>query len=473
MSETISGVWWVGEAPTVQVPGTLVRTGDTWQLDLIGILPVNTYWSDSLSVVPRERIYGACHGKEYTLDGAFLLTTRTPSIQFGQDAGPVADDQSWQRWHGQTLIQGGALPADTLYEEASVEISGLSQWWPQSGLRGPQAASRIAEYNPPKPLVTNCPDGTILTVWARTTERSGLRNRSISEHVTISFMRDDGFTLETLQDELVNPIRALIAISLDSPVDVHQLRLRLKRPVGDPPGIRIFPIVVDPSSEQGEDDRSNHPILTSNDVDMAALLPQWIEAAKRCGVPMDAAEPQPTVGSLQNQVTQIVNAAETLHRVLHTDDAPQESPLAARVQEALQVAGGFNSRDRRKVVSAVKFTEKSLENRLQELAGELGQEFCAWFFDGHLNHWALITATVRNALSHGYDTTHRIEDDPGALFIILSFTRWVIRLRLLATAGLPVDQSLINLLASNRKIKGLISQRVVNWDELAGRISKS
>ncbi len=110
-----------------------------------------------------------------------------------------------------------------------------------------------------------------------------------------------------------------------------------------------------------------------------------------------------------------------------------------------------------------------LEKRLFQLAQGLGEEFCAWFFDGRVADWALVAATLRNALSHGYPTGHQIEDDAGALVGTLHMTHAVIRLRLLCEAGLPSEDRLEGMLAKDRVYLALMKQTVADWRELGHR----
>ncbi len=146
------------------------------------------------------------------------------------------------------------------------------------------------------------------------------------------------------------------------------------------------------------------PLPLAPDVaDMPSFLPAWLEVARRCSVPLDAVEPRSSRSdSLQLQLLDVVNAAETLHRALHAE--PTEHPFAERVKEALKQSESltFTARERRTVRDAVKFTEVSLDRRLRTLAEDLGPEVCTWLFHDAIQPWAFVTARIRNALRHRF-----------------------------------------------------------------------
>ncbi|MFJ6054497.1 HEPN domain-containing protein [Streptomyces sp. NPDC092307] len=469
MPEARSGMWWVGDSPIAAIPGTLTRVDDHWQLDLIGTLPVNTYWTDSLSLVPLERIYGACHGIKYTLDGARLTDSRGPVLSRQYLDLDLTGDQSWQRWHGTTLLSGDNVPKGALFAYASFEITGLSTWWPFSGLRGPKAARKADDYQAPEPLTVDLNDGTTLKIWARETHLNGLRIRSLEESVTILFQASDGFTFDYLQENVIAPLRGLIAISLGFPSEVHGIELVRIPENGREPHLSNPRLVVDPGCAP-EDVREHVPLLTAETLDIADFLPQWMDIARACRVPLGVAEPHNRPEDLTVQVVSMVNAAETLHRILTPEPKATTSPLAERVLETITQHGSFNSIDRRKVRTSLSHSEVSLEKRLQDLASDFGDEGSAWLFDGMVKDWALASATIRNALSHGYATHHKVEDDPGALLAALKFTQITITLRLLIAAGFPSDEELVRRLSSNRRVLALVRQQMTSWPTLSKRI---
>jgi hypothetical protein len=100
----------------------------------------------------------------------------------------------------------------------------------------------------------------------------------------------------------------------------------------------------------------------------------------------------------------------------------------------------------------------------------MGEEFHLWFLNGDLQEWALVASTVRNALSHGYPTAHRVERDIGALLGILYTVTAITRLRLLVYAGLPSDFNLVRLLGEDQHYLGVLHQNVADWKVLASKI---
>lgn len=473
MIEPRSGVWWTDGDPSLRVPGALVRVDDGWQLDLIGNLPVNHQWRDAFSLVPSTTVYGACLGTRYTLRRAYLTESKGPSMHFDVplDERDQADDQHWQRWNGETLLEGDALPESALFGGALFELTGLSLWWPHTGwLVGKNPVRSDQDYEYPNPSIADCGEGLVVTILASRSGSTGIRARSVTERVVVHVVSENGFTLDALEEQVILPLRGLLAISLKKPVEYFNCQLQPldmdRRP--------NYPIHVDPQviDDVAESNTSNDwPTFTVKDIDIAEFLPAWLKLARNNPVPVAVAEPRIRSGTLESDVVEVVNAAEALHRTLTTDTTG--FALAEQVKEVLKDDGRLNSRERKKVYSAVKLTELTLEKRLLQLAQGLGEDFCQWFFADRVAEWALVAAKVRNALSHGYPTSHLVEHDTGALYGVLRITQAVIQLRLLCEAGLPSGYPLADLLMKDRASVALMNQTVADWPELAARIGAS
>jgi hypothetical protein len=356
-----------------------------------------------------------------------------------------------------------------LFSSAVFEITGLPAWWPLSGLRGPQV--RPGPYVAPEDVVVSLDDGSI-TIDARDERRSGRRMKSVRERVIVRAFRTPGFTLDDLGKDITGPMRALVAIGVDEPVTVFNLRVSPEAPPSEGRPVRLFD--VDPP--EGEEPETLPTVVPSPlplapaVADMASFLPSWLEVARRCSVPLDAVEPRPRSGSLQLQFLDVVNAAETLHRALHAD--PTEYPFAERVRKGLEQSEvAFTSRERRNVRVAIKFTEVTLEQRPLALAEGLGPDVCAWLFAGTVRPWAFVTARIRNVLSHGFAASDGVHEEPGALAGALRLTEAVITLRLVTEAGLPSGADLLARLDRHRGLRSLSKQTVADWYALAHRIS--
>ncbi|MEU8645051.1 HEPN domain-containing protein [Streptomyces sp. NPDC048674] len=467
MGEQRHGVWWTPDAPTVRVPGTLTTVDGGWQLDLIGTLLADWGGDTGLRLVPPTTIWGSCLGTSYTLQHCYLddVTGVDP------DVAESADDQWVMNWSVGSLVRGGHVTEATPFSAASFEITGLPAWWPLSGLRGPKV--RAGTYTAPDDLSVPVGGGTI-TIGVREERHLGRRGKSLRERVVAMVDRPSGLTLDAIDKEVTGPLRALVAIGVDEPVSVLNLRVF---PEGFPDG-GARPQFLDVDPRDGEEPKAlpSHaaaPLPLAPDVeDLPSFLPAWLEVARRCSVPLDAVEPRSSSsGSLQLQLLDVVNAAETLHRSLHPE--PTEYPFAERVREVLKQSTTitFNSAERRTVRDAVKFTEVSLEQRLLTLAEDLGPEVCTWLFHDAIRPWAFVTARIRNALAHGFTTSDRVQEDPGALACALHLTEAVITLRLLIEAGLPSDASLVARLERHPGMRSLSRQTVADWPALAHRIN--
>ncbi|MFB7301333.1 ApeA N-terminal domain 1-containing protein [Streptomyces rubiginosohelvolus] len=465
MSSEHHGAWWTPDAPDLRVPGSLTRAEDGWRLSLIGALMVNSGGWDGLHLVPPHTIWGSCHGVPYTLLQCFLDDdVQGPNHSVTHSA----SDQWTMTWRVGQLVRGGEITEATRFSEAQFEISGLPTWWPPSGLRGPQARSE--SYTPPDDVNIPMDEGT-LSIGVRKNRHFGRRVRSLHERVLAKVDKSSGFTLDQLVKEIVGPMRALVAIGVNEPVSVFNLRVVPEDPLaeGGPP--RSFAVDPHDGEEPEEPAPAMHtPLPLSPSLDgMQSFIPAWLKLARSCSVPLDAVEPRRRSGSLQLQLLDVVNAAETLHRTLHEE--PTEHPLAKRVRETLKDAGDFNSAERRDVHDAVKvFVGITLEKRLLALAEELGAEVCEWLFNGAVRPWAFVTARIRNALSHGFTAPDGVHEDPGALAGALYLTEAVITLRLLTEAGLPSSTTLTSQLDRHPRMRSLAKQSIADWPALAHRI---
>jgi hypothetical protein len=461
--EAVSGVWWVDGSPDKRVAGTLTRNDEVWQLNLVGRLLIDTGQPDGLSLVPPATIYGACLGRRYTLRHAYLRASKGPSRRFDvpQDERDRADDQYSQLWEGYSLILGDALPESATYKAAIFEISGLNRWWPISYPDPKDDRNSLSELH----ATVECEGGWVVKIGVSGMESSDAYSHTISKWATILVERDTGFTLPVLEDELMMPLRALISVVTHERAECFNLKLQPADAIYD----HTFPIEVDPEARKREDTKPyGQVIFTPDQVDVQSLIRSWISLARRNIVPVSAAEPSDTRGSLQEQVVECVNAAETLHRSLHGE--PDNFPFAEKVWDALKGTEGLSRKERERVRSAVRFIEFPLKNRLEELASALGSEFCDWYLRHSVENWAFVSSAVRNALSHGYETKHGVEHNIEALVGIVKITRSIITLRLLVAAGLPTGTALIDLVVKDRSFLSLAGQSVADWNSLASTI---
>ena len=347
--------------------------------------------------------------------------------------------------------------------------------WSFSGLQNLNPSSSWDEYKSPESTVIDCNDGLVVTFSANIGQKYGRRNRSVYEQVSILTKSENGFTFDDLLDQIVGPLRALCAIILHRRIEYFGLHLALQEDSQldeREDSIGFFPIEVDPGVidadvESGE--YGHFPTFTAQEVDLANLSSDWLRVLPNVrAVPIAIAQTHSQTAPLQSQVVEVVNAAETLHRTIYIDTP--DLPFTKKVKDALKDAGGLNSKERAKVQGAVKLMEISLESRLVELASGLGENLCAWLFGHQADDWARVAATVRNALSHGYPTKHEIERDVGALVGIVRLTQAVLQLRLLAEAGLPLDDAMVRKITQNHAYSFLLNQEVADWASLARKI---
>ncbi|MFB7410972.1 HEPN domain-containing protein [Streptomyces sp. NPDC056202] len=455
----LSGSWWTPEDPEARVPGSLVCVDGRWRLDLIGTLMVNA-GGGGLRLAPSQTIYGACRGHRYSLQGGHLYDSETPT--WGEEQG---GDQSGMTWIATTLIREGHFQESHIFNEASLRMTGLSSWWPSSGLVGRRASKYIEEYERPDALSIETEDGFSIRVGVAETGRRGRRIRSLEESIRVWITKESGFTIEDL-DLVVNPMRALVAIANDAPVEVFDLRLT------GPSSRFPFEVRVDPGVGELKDDDFFEGLFNADAFDMQTFIPAWISLAQSNVVPMDVAEPRKPEGTLQNRLVHAVAAAETLHRGLHPEPASTpESELAVRVAAAMGASESFKVAEINKVRKQLSYTSISLEKRLVQLANGLGVEVVTWLFGDQVKDWAFAVQSVRNLLSHGFAADHDVENDTGVLYVALRLAEAILRLSLVVAAGGPKGDDLLSLLRRDVGYRALAAQEMVDWVEVRKRIS--
>lgn len=466
MDRRWSGSWWLPNDPSRKVIGTVTREGEAWRLDLVGTLTTPAAQRfDGLALIPQSTLFGRCKGTPVTIRHCYLSNSSQPQRPMPPDE-LHDDDQFAQVWIGHFMIEGGHSTDETLYTVATCEIDGLSVMWSKGGL--PELSDLSNEYKAPAALEVDCNNGRWLQISAGASTTSGKRLMKVEEVVRFSLRVEGGLSLRVITDEILEPIRMLMAINFARPVDWFNLVLHTSTEDSD------CWLKLDPEVRSINPEASS---LVTQDaafdaarVDIGTLLARWLDLARISVIPMAVAEPHGRRAMLQTEVVEMVNAAETLHRIRHADGV--ESSFATRVKEALGQLqrGALNHKERKKVMSAVRVMEVTLERRLQELAADLGEEFCEWFFGHQMLDWAYVSSSLRNALSHGYPTKHSLEKDTAALAAVHQVTRAIVQLNLLVAAGLPADAPLVALLSDNYHYRQMKDQKLLNWRTAATTI---
>lgn len=466
-----SGVWWLESDSERRPSGTLRDRGDEWELSLIGTLRNEDDIGDpSVSRIQLHTIFGECRGTQITLVGARRTATDLPGFTFEvfQGGGPRdRDDQKLEHWIASQILVGSHLPESTRYSIAEVRFTGLEEWWDFTGL-APELDFDFTGYEAPDTTTVRYQDGLELRIGAALSGRHGHRERSIQEEVRVLLRRPDGFLLSELSEQFLPAITSLLSICLDALVSAYGIELRLisensKKP-WEQAKISLDPRARDALAEKFAFDPFG--ALTSREFELKTTLQRWVDLFRTDPVPaLVASEQRPK--DRRTALVQVVNAAETLHRSLKLRPESTGSEMADRVREAMETAGGFNSQERKTARQRLLDRGPSLEQRLKDLAESLGSDFCFWFFQQAMPSWAYVSATLRNSLSHGLDTAHKIDADETAVIAVELSTRAVLQLCLLKAAGVPIEQSMFH---RSSRFVSIANQRLVDWDRLAAAI---
>lgn len=477
------GEFWRADDPARQLPGTLSRVDGQWELALHGGLVVRGNDADGLALVQPTLIYGIAANRAYTLRHAYW---RSGTV------GPLVDDDGGgeldrtQRWVSYELIEDLHLPDDARLVSVSFELTGLGEFWPASGLTG--AGFNRDTYTAPTPLEATW-RGTSIVVKMALESHTRVRHRSATETPRVMVSDAAGFTLEQFQRDIEMPLRALLSVCLNHPVDTsnadvivhddHQPPPAARGPDDDSyepplPAGRLDPGLIG-TAGRSRYVPANRPKLTADTLDFSTVVPAWLELAAQTLMPMGSALTRPDAPAppLQNQVVAEVNAAETLHRALNPGEP--DTSFAERIKTHLaEHPEKLNSKDRSRVVGALKHAdEPNLERRLSALARNLGDQVGDWLLGGHLNDWAMVAATMRNALAHGFPTAHHVETDVGAMAGVHATVKAVTHLAMITHCGLPGGRRLAELISDDPRFRAVANQQLANWAILAARIREA
>ncbi|GAA3312058.1 hypothetical protein GCM10017710_12840 [Arthrobacter ramosus] len=152
---------------------------------------------------------------------------------------------------------------------------------------------------------------------------------------------------------------------------------------------------------------SDQRVLTKhslNDFDFAVQIPKVFDAVPRLQFPMDqylSLVSHRAAGDLV-RCTTAAQMVESLDRVLHPDAAaPEQTPIAVQVSEALKDAGIGNSRLRRDLRKFLNDRgNPTLEDRLRRLDQGVGNPVSSLI---NKTDWPKHVARVRNIVAHGLE----------------------------------------------------------------------
>jgi hypothetical protein len=105
-----------------------------------------------------------------------------------------------------------------------------------------------------------------------------------------------------------------------------------------------------------------------------------------------------------------------------------------------------------------------------ELFELFGVDFVEWYFSGRVRDFCFVAAAVRNALSHGYATGHRVESELPVLMALESVMTAALELLLLYRCLDDAGFDLRNYVLSERRHESVLRQTMADWADVATRI---
>lgn len=421
-----AGYWWSAASPENRVPGVVrLAAGKHYELTTIGSLGESFNDPGTLADVT---LFGMCGGTEYTLLRAIMTNQ--------QDRG--ADTDTAETWLSFVMIRGAHLLPDVRFVSASFRCSGLMWLWGGWGKNPEGHPDERYEIGAALPEIRR---GEVRIVRRRSRE-FGVGRGSYKDHIVIEVNAQEGLTLSELERTFELPLRAFTACVTGRESELSHLRVTGLLE-GDDESDRTRPASaeVNPWTSRESAEKYRAPLINLDDVFFQEVLMRWLELSEKILNPMVIAAPRQNRGYLEMETFSAVSAVEQVQREL-TEERPTEfADSLKRILADHREDLGLSSRERRKIVNAVKLSEFRLQDRLEHLLvdGEAGS-FFEWFLRGHINEWAEVSATVSNRLGHGLAMPESQSENHVLLVNVLNASRNVIFLRLLLECGFPKDE---------------------------------
>jgi ApeA N-terminal domain 1 len=468
MTKRRAGQWWLSTDPDRRVPGELTLTDGEWTLTTVGELEPIKRNEEPGFRIESKTILGL------TTDGPVSLWgCRWIHQTSGRSSGVAQERQHAQAWQAGQLIVGRTIDLNYRFNAASVAIEGLTEWWEAGAHRvrlGGSSDADLDEVNAGRrPATIVLQDGWNVTLGSGSTETIGSHRSSYERHTYVHVERPGGFTHEELYQRIIFPLRAMLGMTFHTRIQIESEQLRPTDPWDE-----HEMLTVDPGKLQTPIEAARWPLLrdqalfTAANVNPVTFLQKWFGLSEALVIPLGFLLLDNDRRPLQLSVLDVVSAAETLHRALHQDEV--DLGTIDRIMAVLK-ADGFNAQDRHQARSALKLGYgPKLSSRLADLVDELETPVKNYLLGGEIAAWSNVVGAIRNALSHGLQTEHRLHEDIPAMLAVFETTRLVLELRLSVACGLVTGERLERHLRRIRRYEGVAHQRLVSWPELQARL---
>ncbi|MFE4198427.1 HEPN domain-containing protein [Paenarthrobacter sp. NPDC056912] len=293
---------------------------------------------------------------------------------------------------------------------------------------------------------------------------SGLGRSSYRDQIAVKVSAEKGLTLEELDRNFELPVTAFIACMSGQQSDVSSKKLwNILDENYEVLDTRISDVKVDPWTSPEQHMNNLSTLIRDNDAFFQDVMTRWLQLSETLLNPMAIAAPRKQRGYLEMETFAAVSAVEQIQRELTVGrPTPFADSLKTKLSDCRE-ALGLNSAERRAIFNAVKLSEFTLQQRLEDLVGGETASFFEWFFQDHVKEWAEVSVKVRNRLAHGLALPEGQSEDYGLLMDVLEASKSVIFLRLLLECGFPQDE-LKERVARNRAWKRQV-QNSPKWPE--------
>jgi hypothetical protein len=387
------GMWAIASNTDFKVPGMITwRTRSGWRLSVQQPLSPYGVFDDT-----RPVIVGV------TSDGTEMTLLRAAKINELRSGG--LDDESFEQEYGPSAVFVGARlpsPDDRRFARAAFSFTHLSAWLDERLNTPPLREGQELRPNVLTDLIATVPGGVVHAI-SSFVESHGMDRFALTRESWFRVEGDHPRTWTEWRREFLGPLSVLLDVATFLPNAPESIRFELPpdpdRPEVPPDEVRIVYELARAPEKNPRRPIRQQLLFTAKElpIPFAQFMPTWFEIHAKFRDPLilGIGATHDNVGYLENRFLNVIEAAETYHRISYPDATLiDQDEYDRKWSEALTGAKG-------KVLKWAKKqrlrNEPYLEVRLTEILTSAQPEVA---FQGDPAQIAALVAATRNYLTH-------------------------------------------------------------------------
>lgn len=437
-----SGIFWPAGDENQQVAGRITYTPtEGVSVEVVGGFGNAADMFTVASTVEGQRIHGFAAGRRLTLESCYRTnsTIHMPGVQL-------------ETWHCGTALVGALWPADEslTFDEFTVEFDQLPNWLGRSGIevktqQPAEPPNHMASIDAKLTSIDDdafeIPNGTVLSVgsgWSLGGDH--ITETKIGQNHYLGMKYPTPQPLDAILGD-VNCLQDLVTLGADAPAlptAVILLRPDVTQDLGEGASIPTrIELLRAYAEEPTLNPQSRHLILFGYQaIGAIESVAKWLAIAR---------DYRPALGLLfsiryggrmyvENRFQNVVNAAETLHRMSEANEIMPPDTFKAMRKSIVSAAPRMH---REWLGNQLQYSnEPRLKHRLTRLA-ELAGSDLDWLV-GDREKWVAIVVEARNRLTHR-EGKGPVAIDSEHLFFLVESVFLCVALALFALCGIETS----------------------------------